>query len=132
MDKMNNSTAIALRTSDIGAGYHHCSPDISYGCTVDDDQRSIPKNIGNILCLPSSTFFTVTDSCMSLLNSGSSQDCQKNSAKGFCSNGVAPTCNYRTSADADTKAQWNWVVNYTGTDAVSVDCNENGYQGYTE
>ncbi|MHA7774998.1 hypothetical protein [Roseibium sp. M-1] len=129
---INNSISISIRTSDFGAAYHSCSPNNTNGCNVQDPQSSIPKNIGNILCLPSAMNFTITDGCQSLLTAGSSDDCQSNSAKDFCHNGVAPACNYRTTNNASTTAEWDWILTQTAHGLVQVDCKETGYQGYTE
>ena len=120
-----------FRTSDIGASFHTCK--VGPGkdtCPESDTSHSPPKNIGNVLCIPTGLSYTVTGSCTTLLNAGEG-DCKENSAKGQCGDGwteVRPSCNYRT--DKKGSAQWIWLV--TGTSPITVDCSEDGYVGYTQ
>ena len=133
----NNNIQTGLRTSDIGAAFHSCTTGNGTNCTVSDQQSSIPKNIGNIVCLPSTVTYLVTSTCQNLLNQGSSSGCQKNSAPTNCglssTNSVRPTCNWRTQDNKSVTASWNWTLTWDGANnRVNVDCAETGYQSYTQ
>ncbi len=126
---------VGLRTSDIGAAFHTCTTTSSGGgCTVSDNQSSIPKNIGNIICLPSTVGAYSIDAACSMLLTQNSGSCQKNSAPSNCNqpqgsySSVAPDCNYRTSSNAGTAASWTWtLVNSSGQ--TTLKCAQTGYQG---
>lgn len=134
----NSGIKVQIRTSDIGATPHYCTTGGSGGgCTVTDQQSSIPKNIGNMLCLPQSLGgYTITAGCNSLL-SADSGSCQGNSATSNCGQStssysyVAPKCNYRTSSSAGTSANWNWTITSSGG-SLTIDCSQSGYTGYTQ
>lgn len=134
----NSGIYVQIRTSDFGATPHYCETGPSGGgCTVSDQQSSIPKNIGNMLCVPQSLgTYTLTAACTTLLQAGQSS-CQKNSAVTRCGQSsstysyVAPTCNYRTDSDASVSANWSWTISNTGGGTV-IDCSQSGYQGYTQ
>lgn len=129
----NSGISVGIRTSDFGAAYHSCSTGNDEGCTVTDEQSSIPKNIGNVLCLPSNMNASIDSSCKQLLDAGNDESCQKNSAVAYCyANAIAPTCNYRTYDDASTSASWDWAVSPNSNGTVTVDCSVSGYNGYTQ
>lgn len=134
----NSGIKVQIRTSDIGATAHYCTTGGSGGgCTVTDQQSSIPKNIGNMLCLPQSLGgYTISAGCNSLLTAGSGS-CQGNSATSNCGQStssysyVAPKCNYRTSSSASTSANWYWTITSSGG-TLTIDCSQSGYTGYTQ
>ena len=134
----NSGIMVQIRTSDIGAAAHYCTTGgTGGGCTVSDQQSSIPKNIGNMLCLPQSLGgYTITAACNTLLTAGSGS-CQGNSASANCGQSsstyanVAPKCNYRTSSTASTSANWSWKIIGSGG-SITIDCAQSGYSGYTQ
>ena len=134
----NSGIKVQIRTSDIGASAHYCTTGGSGGgCTVTDQQSSIPKNIGNMLCMPQSLGgYTISAACNSLLTAGSGS-CQGNSATSNCGQStssysyVAPKCNYRTSSNASTSANWSWTITSSGG-SMTIDCSQSGYTGYTQ
>lgn len=129
----NSNITTGIRTSDFTASFHSCTTSSQQSCTVTDDQRSIPKNIGNILCMPSAMNVSIDSSCSSLLNAGANENCQKNSASGYCGgNVVKPECNYRTEDDKSTPASWTWTLSAGSNGLVDVQCSASGYQGYTQ
>jgi hypothetical protein len=129
---------VTIKTSDAGAATHSCTTSGTSGCTVTDEETSIPKNMANMLCLPQSMGgYTIDSACRSLLLQGSS-DCQNNYADPICDQKdypynttysyVAPLCNFRTSTTPSVSANWSWVLerNQAG---VTVKCSQTGYQG---
>ncbi|AXS41804.1 hypothetical protein [Breoghania sp. L-A4] len=129
----NSNIEIGIRTSDLGAAFHSCTTGSKPSCTVTDDQSSIPKNIGNILCMPSAMNVSIDSSCQSLLDAGESESCQSNSASGYCyGNVVMPACNYRTEDDKSTAASWTWTLSPGSNGVIDLACSQSGYQGYTQ
>jgi hypothetical protein len=129
---------VEIRTSDKGALPHTCTTDgTGTGCTVADPQTSIPKNIGNMLCIPNGIDFKLDEACASLLSSGKGA-CQTNStySSAACTQPsknyqiVMPACNWATSSNAATPAQWSWKLSNTSSGAV-VTCSYSGYQNYS-
>ena len=123
---------IGYRTSDPGASFITCTiTGSSQTCSSNNSNSSIPKNLGNILCLPTaSAKFTVSPRCQSLLNAGSGS-CQTNSSAGKCASGttaIMPICNYRTSSNSSNSANWVWNVS-NDAGVYGVDCLQAGYQG---
>ena len=119
------------KTADIGSSFHKCQPGEITSCVNTDGQISIPKNIGNVLCLPSGTNNSVESACQGLLNNGSG-NCQSNSAASSCESGmiaIAPACNYRTNTDASRSGNWQWLLTKSGTGGVTIGCNQFGYTG---
>lgn len=130
-DFNNTSVTAVTRTSDFAAQYHSCTTGNGTSCTVTDTHRSPPKNMGNVLCMPSGMIYDITSACESLLSTGASNSCKKNSAKGFYCSGdmIAPTCDFRTGSSGT--ATWQWTLTaQNGT--VKVDCSESGYVGYSQ
>jgi len=119
-----------LQTSDFGAILHSCNTSgTTSTCTVKDQQSSIPKNMGNMLCVPGNVTYTTTATCQSLLDQGKSS-CQKNSiSHQVCdtSQTIGPYCNWMTSSTASTTASWTWNVTSTASNAITVDCSNSGY-----
>jgi hypothetical protein len=127
----DGSVYAGQKTSDIGSSFHKCTPGEITSCVNSDGQSSIPKNIGNVLCLASGTSKSIESSCQSLL-SASSGNCQGNSAKDSCGSGmiaIYPDCNYRTSSTSSTSANWQWLLTKSGTGSITVGCNQVGYTG---
>lgn len=127
---------VEIRTSDIGAKAHICTTGSTGGCSVSDNQSSIPKNIGNMLCLPFAMgSYQIDPTCQTLLNEVSG--CQKNSAVPYCATGssnqqIRPYCNYRTSENAGTQASWSWQLVYDAGNKLTVQCSKTGYQGVSK
>ncbi len=125
---------IGYRTSDISASFVTCTiSGSSATCSANNSNSSTPKNLGNILCLPTANAkFTVSPRCQSLLNGGAGS-CKSNSSSGKCPGGttaIMPSCNYRTTSNSSTTANWVWnVSNENGQ--YDVDCLNAGYQGPT-
>jgi hypothetical protein len=129
-----NSTVIAgYRTSDIGAFEEECSAESSSSCSKCVIASASPKNVGNYLCLPSNFNYSLTANCTSLIQAGSSENCQKNSADDVCDGQavVEPICNYRTN-DNTSEAGWTWTVTSTASNTFSVDCTNNNYYQYSQ
>jgi hypothetical protein len=127
----DGSVYAGQKTSDIGSSFHKCTPGGITSCVNTDNQSSIPKNIGNVLCLASGTSKSVESSCQTLLDA-SSGSCQNNSAKGSCGSGmiaVYPSCNYRTNSSSSVSANWQWLLTKSGTGSITVGCNQVGYTG---
>jgi hypothetical protein len=102
------------------------------GCTATNSYGSIPKNIGNMLCLPSGVSYSISSSCQSLIDSGKSNSCQKNSASGRCGgNAIYPVCNYRTVDNTSVKPTWTWSLGISNG-VVQVNCSQSNYQGYSQ
>ena len=123
---------IDYRTSDVSASFITCTiSGSSQTCSNNNSNSSIPKNLGNILCLSASSVkLTVSPRCQTLLNAGSG-NCQSNSSAGKCPSGttaVMPACNYRTTSNSSTTANWVWNVSYDAG-VYGVDCLQAGYQG---
>ncbi|MEM7026580.1 MAG: hypothetical protein AAF637_28985, partial [Pseudomonadota bacterium] len=111
-------------------------------CSVEDGHSSTPKNIGNILCLPSTiTSVEYEPSCTALLTDGQFAGCQRNAFENrpplqrLCNdplddrNPVMPFCNYRTEKTGEV--EWRWTI--AERDGVHViGCSQQGYRGYTE
>lgn len=134
-----NGIAAVTRTSDAGASYIYCviQPN-STTCTASNDNTFVPKNIGNVVCIPKNfNYPALTAQCSGLINSGSG-NCQTNSAAGACNSRleweIKPVCNYRTSSTSSTSANWNWQLNATAVanNAFTLDCSQSGFQGYTQ
>lgn len=125
-----------MRTSDFLAAEWWCAVDPSFQdhCTVEDQHRSTPKNIGNILCLPmGQDSYHVEESCQRLLDAGSDQNCQRNSNSGnreTCPGApvIRPHCNYRTEATGEVS--WRWTVTEADGELV-IGCSQEGYTGFT-
>ena len=128
----NSNISTGIRSTDVIAPYHSCQTGDKSGCTVTEGYSSIPKNIGNVLCLPESMNAKITSACDSLLRAGEDEGCKKNEAVSFCGgNRIYPVCSYRTKDDKSVSANWTWVLT-PGTGVVNVDCKQTGYQGYTQ
>ena len=117
---------IGYRTSDPGASFVSCTiTGSSQTCSKHNGNSSIPKNLGNVLCLPAAQVkFTVTPRCQTLINAGSG-NCQANSSAGKCPSGttaIMPACNYRTSSNASNTANWVWNVVNAGACTTSTAC----------
>jgi len=123
---------IGYRTSDVGAKFITCTiTGSSQTCSNNNHNASIPKNLGNILCLPvTNAVYHLSSRCQSLLTAGTG-NCQTNSSNGQCPGGttaIMPACNYRTSSNASTTANWVWNVG-SENGQYEVDCLQAGYQG---
>lgn len=129
----NNSSIVAgYRTTDVGAAYHYCDTGSTNSCAACASATFQPKNVGNYLCLPSNLLYTISSSCQTLLNSGSS-DCSTNTTDGDVCTGqsaVMPACNWRTE-DNDTEAYWSWSLSLSGS-TITVNCSNSNYQGYEQ
>lgn len=131
--------AAVTRTSDIGAEVIYCVVQgNNSSCTAPNDNSSVPKNIGNVACVPKTFNQPVLSSaCSSLINAGSG-NCQTNSAAGRCNSEFEwefkPVCNYRTSSDSSTPAYWTWQLDAStiSNNAITLDCSQSGFQGYTQ
>lgn len=131
--------ATATRTSDAGADFVGCviQPN-STSCTASNDNTFVPKNIGNVACIPKNLNYpALTAQCNNLLSAGSG-NCQTNSAAGVCNARleweIKPICNYRTSSSSSTSANWTWQLNASTVsgNAFTLDCSQTGFQGYTQ
>jgi hypothetical protein len=127
----DQNTFIIFRSTDITDGEHICSSNTSNPCTVEKGYSSIPKNIGHVLCLSNQYKVSISNSCSTLLNTGSNDGCEKNLAKNYCqgAQNIYPICNWRTTADASTPAKWSWTVTYNNAGSYIIDCTHSGYQG---
>jgi len=128
----NNSIVTGFESSDVFDGYHSCSTGSNSNCSATNSYGAIPKNIGNMLCLPSGVSYSISSSCQSLIDSGKSNSCQKNSASGRCGgNAIYPVCNYRTVDNTSVKPTWTWNLSISNG-VVQVNCSQSNYQGYTQ
>jgi len=123
-----------MRTSDFLASEWWCGVDASFEdfCEVEDQHRSTPKNIGNILCPPEGEDdYVLEDSCAALLEAGMDDDCRRNSNRGSktCPGApvVRPYCNYRTEETGEVA--WRWTVSEAEGRLV-IGCSQEGYVGY--
>jgi hypothetical protein len=131
---------VGMRTSDVRSRARSCSNGSSTGsCTVTDTHSSTPKNIGNILCMPTNiTKVEIDPACSALLVDGKFDHCQRNA---FNNNGpklcntssddrvpLMPACNYRTEKTGEV--EWKWTIAQEG-DVYVVGCSQRGYRGYT-
>ncbi len=131
---------VGMRTSDVRSRAHSCSNGSSTGsCTAVDTHSSTPKNIGNILCMPTNiTKVKIEPACSALLVDGKFDHCQRNA---FNNNGpklcntssddrvpLMPACNYRTEKTGEV--EWKWTIAQEG-DVYVVGCSQRGYRGYT-
>lgn len=132
----NSFIIVDIRASDFAANDHTCTTGGSGGgCTVGDEQSFVPKNIGNMLCVPCAIGkIQIDSSCQALLDEV--KGCQKNSASAKCFSvsgndycSIAPACNYQTSSTASTPASWSWQLNYDVAQNLTLQCAESGYQG---
>ncbi|MCW5606247.1 MAG: hypothetical protein KIT18_17030 [Burkholderiales bacterium] len=128
----NSSITAAFKTTDVFDSIHSCSPGSSSSCTAQNSYGSPPKNVGNILCLPNNLVYSITSGCQAILTSGEGQDCKGNPIKGFCGGNanVTASCAWRTNNNKNT-VQWNWRLSYGTNGAITVDCSNSNYQGYT-
>ena len=127
----NNQIYTGFETTDLGSSFHSCKPGNGSSCSACDESRAYPKNIRNVLCIPSSLVYSISSSCGDVLDSGSDQGCSTNNIS--CGSGfvtVKPTCNWRTADNSNT-ANWNWTVSYANS-LLTVSCSNSNYQGYTE
>jgi hypothetical protein len=132
MSGINNSNIrAAFKTTDGFDAVHSCSPGSTSGCTASNGYGSPPKNVGNILCMPSNLAYAISSSCQSLLASGASQDCKGNPISNYCGGNasVASSCAWRTNNNKNTTT-WNWNLSFANG-VVNVDCSNSNYQGYT-
>ena len=127
----NSSIYTAFKTTDAFDAVHSCNPGSSSSCTAKNSYGSPPKNVGNILCLPNNLIYSITSGCQAILSSGEGQDCKGNPLKGYCGGNanVTASCAWRTNNNTNT-VNWNWNLNYSGG-AITVDCTNSNYQGYT-
>jgi hypothetical protein len=121
-----------FRTSDPGASFVNCTVSgTNQTCSVENSNSSIPKNLGNIVCLPAANAnYKLSDRCTSLIKAGSGS-CQTNSSASQCGSGttpVYPVCNYRTTSNKSNPAYWVWNVVSDGGN-YTVDCLQAGYTG---
>jgi hypothetical protein len=131
--------AAVTRTSDAGADYVNCEVQgNNSSCTASNENSFVPKNIGNVACIPKNFNSPVlTQQCQSLVQAGQG-NCQTNSAAGSCNPKleweVKAACNYRTDNSSKVSANWTWTLNgaTTTNGAFSLDCSQQGYQGYTQ
>src|SRR5215813_3892774 len=80
----NNSGIMALFLStDVTDSIHDCHAYTGSTCTAQHSYISPPKNIGNALCLPSGSSYTITENCSTLLNQGRGA-CHRNRLNGTC------------------------------------------------
>jgi hypothetical protein len=125
---------VGFRTSDVNAKFVTCTiTGSNQTCSKENSNSSIPKNLGNILCLPAvSARYKTSDRCTALIKNKEGS-CQTNSAASKCPSGttaVFPACNYRTSSNSSDAAYWVWnVANDSGN--YTVDCLQSGYGGPT-
>jgi hypothetical protein len=122
-----------MRTGDTGASFTNCTiTGSNTTCAISNGNNS-NKKIGNILCLPSSgASITLSPRCEGLLNATAGGSCSKNSAAGKCPSGtttVLPVCNYTTSSNSSTTANWVWILDPSTTNAWKIDCMQAGFVG---
>jgi hypothetical protein len=124
-----------FRTSDAGASFVTCSLSGSSATCSQENTNSSQKNLGNLLCLPTANATTkISARCQSLINNGSG-NCQANSSAGKCGSGttaIMPVCNYRTSSNMATTANWVWNVAVLASGEYEIDCLNAGYSGYSQ
>jgi hypothetical protein len=124
-----------MRTSNTGAAFTNCQINGSDTTCAVANSNTTSKKIGNILCLPSASATTqITSRCQGLLNA-SSGDCDKNSANGQCKSGtstIAPACNYTTSSNDDTTANWVWDLEAVSDTSWKIDCMQAGFVGASQ
>ncbi len=127
----NSNIRAAFKTTDAFDSVHSCSAGSGSSCTASNGYGSPPKNVGNILCLPSNLTYSITNSCQSLLASGASQDCKGNPISNYCGgdSSAAASCAWRTNNNKSLTS-WNWNLSFSNG-IVSVDCSNSNYQGYT-
>jgi len=128
----NSGITAAFKTTDAFDSVHSCNPGSGSSCTAQNGYGSPPKNVGNILCLPSNLVYAISSGCQAILTSGEGQDCKGNPIKGYCggNSNVTASCAWRTNNNKTT-VQWNWRLSYQSNGAISVDCSNSNYQGYT-
>jgi hypothetical protein len=130
---------VEIRTADVGASTNRCETNgTGSGCSVSDPQTFVPKDIGNMLCLPKSIgAYSIDGACSSLLTTGQDQKCQSNSVHSNCGQSVsdysyvAPACNWRTSSSVGTSANWQWSLS-TGASGTIIKCSQTGYVNYSQ
>jgi len=127
----NSNISAAFTTTDAFDTVHSCSAGSGSSCTASNKYGSPPKNVGNILCMPSNLAYSITNACQTLLTSGSGQDCKGNPIRGYCGSNanVTASCAWRTNNNTNTTA-WNWNLSFANG-LVTVDCSNSNYQGYT-
>ncbi len=127
----NSNISTAFTTTDVFDTVHSCSAGSGSSCTASNNYGSPPKNVGNILCMPSNLAYSITSGCQAILSSGSSQDCKGNPIRGYCgsNSNVTASCAWRTNNNSNTTA-WNWNLSFANG-LVTVDCSNSNYQGYT-
>jgi opacity protein-like surface antigen len=127
----NSNIMTAFKTTDAFDAVHSCTTGSSSNCTAQNGYGSPPKNVGNILCMPSNLVYAITSGCQAILSSGSSQGCKGNPIQGLCGGNanVTAACAWRTNNNKSTTT-WNWNLSYSGG-VVNVDCSNSNYQGYT-
>jgi len=127
----NSNISTAFKTTDVFDAVHSCSAGSTGGCTASNSYGSPPKNVGNILCLPSNLIYTVTSGCQAILTAGSTQNCKGNPIQGWCGSNanVTASCAWRTNNNKNT-TPWNWTLNFANG-IITVDCSNSNYQGYT-
>lgn len=127
---VNSSIKIEMKSTDAFDNVHVCSTGNSSGCSTSNSYSKPPKNIGNVLCFAPASY-QLTSSCQSLLAQGASNKCKSNILRSICGTSlttIAPSCNWRTSAQTSTPAQWTWSLSYSGG-VMQIDCSQSGFQG---
>lgn len=125
-----------MRTADFLASEWWCGADPRYRdfCEVEDQHRSTPQNIGDILDLPmGQDSYRVEQACALLLDAGRDQDCQRNSLRNRAACPGAPVLRSYGGdrTEATGKVAWCWTV--AGRDGVYViGGSQPGYRGYSE
>jgi hypothetical protein len=121
---------IGYRVTDLLANYHQCGTGSSSNCSTCAPAKSYPKNVGNYLCLPNGSTYSISQSCQALLNKGLG-DCTNNIIKknicGPFQATILPVCNWRTNNNIN-EADWNWSLTLNGSTVV-VDCSQNNFLG---
>jgi hypothetical protein len=100
----NSNISTAFTTTDAFDAVHSCSAGSGSSCTASNGYGSPPKNVGNILCMPSNLVYSITSGCQAVLSSGASQNCKGNPVRGWCAGNanVTASCAWRTNNNKHT------------------------------
>jgi hypothetical protein len=131
---IDNNIISYMATSDPNANQIACyvNTGTPNPCSKTDSQFFSPKNMGNIICLPTTTNSTITSACQSLLATGQNGECNANPIANICANTTnkkfyRASCSWRTSTNSSITATINWSVTKQADDTWQVDCNQTGY-----
>jgi hypothetical protein len=130
----NPDVLVAFISTDLTDQVRKCTAKTGSSCTAQNGYGSPPKNISNVLCLPNTLSYIITESCQQLLAKGATQDCKGNGLASYCTRyltnsiNVAPGCKWRTKDNKDP-VTWSWVLTLRGQGpAVDLDCSNKNYQ----